>query len=106
MAGSPGPVFVRARRSQRAADLLDVVALDDVAGPHVVIVLERHAAFLPGLDLSDLVLEALERRQLALMNDHTVANEAHVRATLNDAIGHAATRHQADLGNVEQFENL
>src|SRR5580700_9025808 len=88
----------RARRLQRALDLLDGIALDDVPDPHVVVVLERHAAFLPGLHLSDFVLEALERRQLALMNDHTVADEADVRAALHDAIGHAATRHQANLG--------
>ena len=50
-----------ARRSQRAADLLDVIAFDDVADPHVLVVLERHAAFLAGLDDSDLVLEPLER---------------------------------------------
>jgi hypothetical protein len=45
---------------QGAADLLDAVALDDVADPHVLIVLKRHAALLAGLDLGDFVLEALE----------------------------------------------
>src|ERR1700677_3658357 len=89
----------RAHRLQRAADLLDGIALDDVPDPHVVVVLERHATLLPGLPLGDFVLEALERRQLALVDDHTVANEAHVRATLHDAIGHSATPHQAHLGN-------
>ena len=29
-----------------------------------------------------------------------------MRAALHDAIGHPAARHQANLGNVEQLENL
>ena len=32
---------------------------------------------MPGLDLGYLVLEALERRQLAFMNDNVVAQQAH-----------------------------
>jgi hypothetical protein len=47
---------------QRPANFLDVVTLDDVADPHVLVVLEGHAALLARLDLTDLVLEAFERR--------------------------------------------
>ena len=64
-----------ARRSQRAADLLDVVAFDDVADPHVLVVLEGDAAFLAGLDDSDFVLEPFERRQLAFVDDDVVADQ-------------------------------
>src|SRR5438270_1084096 len=71
---------------KRALDLLDAVALDDVAGAHILIVLERHAAFLPSLDLANLVLEALQRRQLALVHDDIVADESHVGAALDSAV--------------------
>src|SRR5436305_11776572 len=49
--------------SARALDLFHPVALDDVAGAHVLVVLEGHAAFLADLHFLDLVLEALERRE-------------------------------------------
>ena len=86
--------------------VLDAVALDDVADPHVLVVLERHAALLARLHLGDFVLEALERRQLALMHDDAVADKAHVRAALHDAVGNPAAGDCPDLGNVEQLENL
>ena len=92
--------------SQRAADFLDVVALDDVADAHVLVVLEGHAAFLAGLHLRDLVLEALERRELALVHDDIVADEPHMRAALHDAVGDPAARDVADLGDVEDLEDL
>src|SRR5436309_11888409 len=50
--------------SQRPLDRLDPVAFDHVAGLHVVIVLERHAAFLAGHHLAGIVLETLELGQL------------------------------------------
>ena len=60
---------------KRPLDLFDRVALDDIARAHVLVALEAHAAFLAGHDLAHLVLEALERRKLALVDDHVVAAE-------------------------------
>src|SRR5215471_14754927 len=82
---------------QAALDRFYAIALDDVADPHVTVVLECHAAFLAGLHFLDLVLEALERRQLAFMHDDVVANQADVGAALHGAVGDAATRDLADL---------
>src|SRR6185437_6698571 len=91
---------------QRAANLLDVVALDDVALGHLLVVLERHAAFLAGLDDRHLVLEALERRQLALVHHDIVADEPHMRAALHNAVGDAAAGDLTDLGDAENLQNL
>src|SRR5262249_33214538 len=49
---------------QRALHLLDAIALDRVALPHVLVALEGHTAFLAGQHLARVVLEALELRQL------------------------------------------
>src|SRR5258707_5789135 len=86
---------------QRPRDLLDAVALDDVAGPHVLVLLEGHAALLARRHLAHLVLEALQRRQLAFVDDDVVADQADVRAALDDAVGHPAAGDLADLGDVE-----
>src|SRR3954462_7500551 len=91
---------------QRPPDLLDAVALDDVAGAHVLVVLEGHAALLAGRDLAGVVLEALELAELALVNHHVVADEAHVGAALHDAVEDAAARDLADLGDVEDLQDL
>src|SRR5690606_30564657 len=51
-----------------ARDGFDAVALDDVAGTHVLVTLEGHTAFLTSLYLADLVLEALEGRERAFVD--------------------------------------
>src|SRR5690242_13417348 len=61
--------------------LLDPEAFDDVAGAHVLVALEGHAAFLADLDFPDFVLEALERRERAFVDDDVVANETHLGTT-------------------------
>src|SRR5579883_2702831 len=82
---------------QRALHCFSAEALDDVALLDVLVIFEGHTAFLTHLYFANLVLEALERRQLALVNYHVVANEANASATLHLAFRHAATRNLADL---------
>src|SRR5215475_2830477 len=91
--------------SQRALNLLDPVTFDHVADAHVLIVLEGHAAFLPGGDFPRVVLEALELRELAFVDDDVIADEAHVGTSLHCPVGDTATRDLADLGNGEDFED-
>ena len=55
--------------SERRPDLLALVALDDVADLVAVEVVELDAALEAGADLVGVVLEALERRNLALVDD-------------------------------------
>src|SRR5690606_17588990 len=97
--GAPGPRSNRESRPgahadgverlvQRAAFLGHPVALDYVAYAHVLVVLERHAAFLSGLDFANLVLEALERSQLTLVNDDVVADQPHLGTALHGSLGH------------------
>src|SRR3984893_16327846 len=92
--------------SQRALDLLHGIAFDDIANPHVLVILERHAAFLPGLHFLYLVLEALQGRELAFMHHDIVADEPHMGAALNRAVGDPAARDLAHLGNREDFQDL
>ncbi len=54
----------------------------------------------------DFVLEALERLELAFVDDDVVADQADAGATLDLAFGDAATRDLADLGDVEHLEDL
>src|ERR1700722_12122521 len=93
-------------RSKRTLDLMHDVAFDHVAGAHVLIILEGHAAFLTGDNFLHFVLEALQRRQLALVNNDVVADQANIGATLDVAVRDAATSHFADLRNIEDFEDL
>src|SRR5262249_44281817 len=80
---------------------LDVEALPDVTDADILIVGEGHAALLPGRHLAHLVLEALQSGQRTLVDHDVVANEPHLGAALDLAVGDAATRDFADLGNVE-----
>src|SRR5262249_15579097 len=91
--------------SERTLDRLDVEALDDVAGPQVLIVGERHAAFLPRRHLSDLALEALQGRERSLVDHDVVADEPHLGTALDLPLGHAAASDLADLGDIEDLED-
>src|SRR3984893_2809722 len=96
----------RSPASQRALDLLHAIAFDDITNPHVLVILERHAAFLPGLHFLDLVLEALQGRELAFMHHDIVADEPHMGAALNRAVGDPAARDLAHLGNHKDFQDF
>src|SRR5262245_38731372 len=89
--------------SERALDLLDLEALDHIALPHVLIAFEGLAAFRARHNLAHFVLEALERRELALMDDDVVADQPDLRAALDLALGHAAARHFAHFRDGEYF---
>src|SRR5689334_16779220 len=69
--------------SERALHRLDAIALDHVALPHVLIALERHAAFLAGDHLARVILEALELRELAFVDHDVVADQPHIGAALD-----------------------
>ena len=87
---------------QRPLHGLHAIALDNVADFHVLVVLERHSAFLAGEHLARVVLEALELRELALMDDDTVANKAHAGAALDGIAG--AHVDWADSRGLNQWE--
>ena len=91
---------------ERALNVLHLEAFDHVALAHVLIALERHAAFLTAHHFFDFVLEALERGQLALVNDDIVPDQANMRTTFDLTFGHAAARHLANLGDVEHLQDF
>src|SRR5262245_37766515 len=98
-AASPGAL-------QRRTHLLDIEALDLVAGADVLVVLEGHAALEAGVDLAHLVLEALECLQRALVDHRVVAQQADLGAALDHAFGDHAARDVADLGDLEDLPDL
>jgi len=70
------------------------IALDDVAGTHIAVVLERHAAFLARRHFLHFILEALQRRQLALVHHDIVADQATLAPRSTDP---SVTRQPATL---------
>src|SRR5206468_2708206 len=81
------PTFLLQRPLERLPD----VRLEDVADLDVVVAGELDAAFEAGLDLADVVLEALEGldRQV-LGDDHPAAGEADLAAALDVPVGDVA----------------
>ena len=60
-----------------ARDLDHVETLDLVAFLDVIIILERHAALGTGTHFGNFVLEALERLEVAFVDDRIVAQQAY-----------------------------
>src|SRR5690606_14742194 len=96
----------RTRSRSTPRDLAELVGLDDVALLEVLEVGEADAALVAGGDLGDLVLDALERLDLALPDHRALTEEAHLGATGDDAVQHVATgdpthgRHPEDLAHL------
>ena len=60
----------------------------------------------PASDFARVVLEALELRELAFVDHDVVADQAHIGAALDHAVGDAAAGDLADLGDLEDLEDL
>src|SRR5258708_841051 len=91
--------------SERALHRLHPVTFDHVADPHILVILERHTAFLAGENFFGIILKALELRQLALVNHHIVADEAHVGAALDRSLGDPAAGNLAHFGDIEDLQD-
>src|SRR5574341_1990630 len=64
---------------QRSGDFLDFEELELIALGDVVVVLQLDAALEAFLDFAHIVLHALERLELAGVDDHVVAQQAEAR---------------------------
>ena len=94
------------RRFQGAGDFLDLEALDEIANLDVVVILEPGATLVPFTGLSDFVLETTQGLQGALVNNHVVPQQPHLRAAADIALGHETAGDLADLGDVEDLANF
>src|ERR1700682_6014337 len=78
----------------------DLVHFELIALFDLVEVLQRQAALESCLDFAYVVLEALERIELAVEDDDAVAQEPHLRAAADHSLEHVATGNGADLGDL------
>src|SRR5687767_14934610 len=93
-------------RLQLAGDLADLVRLDDVTFLQVVEVLDPDAALEALRDLSNVVLEAAERPDPAVVRDDAVANDPGATVPHDRATGDVAPGDHAHLRNPEQRPDL
>src|SRR5271157_5032663 len=91
--------------SEGRPDLLGVVALDDVAHLVAVEIVQLDAALEAGAHLVCVVLEALERRNLALVHDLAGPAQAGRGSAVDLALGDEAAGHKA-LGERERRAHL
>src|ERR1700691_5668210 len=77
--------------SERTLNGLDIETFDDVALLHVLIIGESHAAFLARLHFFHFVLEAFESGKFALVDHDLIADQPHLRAAPDHALGDLAT---------------
>src|SRR5262249_1848978 len=94
------------RRSQSACHLFHLVRLDDVAGLDVLIPLEREAALVPGRNLADVLLEALEAPDPPVVHDALAPEQARAAAARDLPVGPRAARDLADAGHDERLPHL
>src|SRR5262249_40422758 len=95
----------RSVRSELLLDLLDLERLDDVLVFEIAVAVERDAALEALGDLFDVVLEALERVELAFPDHRVVAHEARVVAPANLALDDVAAGDD-DPADLEDLPDL
>src|SRR5215469_9677861 len=104
---NPLPAGERVRFSlQRAGDFDALEAFDLIAHLHVVVLLHGDTAFHAVAHFVDEILEAAQRFQFALEDHGVVAQHADRLAALDDAFGHHAAGHRAELGAAEHVAHL
>src|ERR1700674_2050237 len=97
---------VKRDRMRPAADLQgsrhfhDLVDFELIALFDLVVVLQRQAALESCLDFAHVILEALERIELAVEDDDAVTQQPDLRAAADHALEDVATGYRADLGNL------
>src|ERR1700693_3577744 len=94
------------RASKCPRHFLDFVDFELVADLEVVEVFHGHAALETSFHFAHVVLEALERINLARMDDHVVAQHAHQRVATHQALEHHASSHGPDLGDLEYLAHV
>src|SRR4249920_2642572 len=102
----PSPPQSRLSGAEGARDLLDAVRFDQVAHLDVVEVLDADAALEPLADLAHVVLEALQRRQRAVVHFHAVANDADAPGARDHAAAHETAGNRAKLRDLEDLADL
>src|SRR5687768_10461371 len=94
-------------RSQRPFAHLDFEGFEEVARFVVGKVLrERHAALQTCADLGHIVLEAAQRRDLALVDDDILPGDARLQRLADDAFGDEQTRRLAMLARREDLADF
>src|SRR5580698_2476553 len=78
------PVLAVPRELQRTRDFGNLEDFELIAFDDIVEVLDRHTALEALTDFLDVVLEALERIELAREDDDVVAQHAHRRRALDE----------------------
>src|SRR5262249_6450873 len=81
-------------------DFDDLVHLDLIALLDVVVALHRQAALEAGLHFAHVVLEALERVELPIVDDYVVAENADFRTAPDQALEHVAAGNRPNLGDL------
>src|SRR5688500_10386567 len=95
------------RRSSGVAHDLDAgEALDLVAHADVVVVAHADAALGACADFTDVVLEAPERVEFALVNHDVVAQHADRIAALDETLDHETAGYGAELARAEHLPHL
>src|ERR1700722_11717332 len=102
----PPRPFRVAPELQRTRDFGDFEDFELVAFDDVVEVLDRHTALEALTHFLDVVLEALERIELARVNHDVVAQHAHRRRALDEAVRDHKTAHRPDLRHLEDLTHF
>ena len=86
--------------------LLHYEALDNVADLDIIELLDLHTALVAACNFLNVVLEAAQRCQLALVNNDIIAQHAHGAAALDLAVEDVAAGNGADLGDLVGLADL
>src|SRR5262245_16442691 len=77
------------------------VSFYDIPHFDVIEILQPNSALKPRTDLRGIILEPLQRSNLAFVNHDIVPKKANLGVPPHLSVGHGATSHQSHFGNFE-----
>ncbi len=95
-----------ASKSQGACHFDDVEAFQLVAFHNFIEAFNHQTALKAHTDFFNIVFVAFQRRQLAGMDDHVVADEADMGIAFDHAVGNHTACNVADLGNGDDLTDF
>ena len=93
-------------RLELPLDFLDSISLDNVTDLDIVISLDIETAVKTCSNLLDIILESLERSELACINHDTVTDHAHLRSSLKLTLTDNTSGNCSHLRDLECLLNL
>ena len=86
--------------------MLDLEKLDEITRLDVMVILKTDTTFVARVNLSGIVIETLQRPNLALVDDNTIAHQPRPDIATGNTLGNPAAGDLAKFADIEHVQHF